>query len=76
VVGVVTATLDPRQTMNGAGYLPQNVNYALKAEVLYASLRENLALAPPPSRARRGTTPKIQELVDSAEESVVMVIAR
>jgi S1-C subfamily serine protease len=74
VVGVVTATLDPRQTVTTAGYIPQNVNYALKAEVAYAMLRENLPSAPPPTRARRGTTPIIQELVARAEESVVRVI--
>ncbi len=76
VVGVVTATLDPRQTMTTAGYLPQNVNYALKAEVVYAMLRENLPSVPAPTRARRGTTPLIQELVAHAEESVVRVIVR
>jgi serine protease Do len=74
VVGVVTATLDPRQTITTAGYVPQNVNYALKAEVAYAMLRENLPSVPPPTRVRRGTTPMIQELVARAEESVVRVI--
>jgi S1-C subfamily serine protease len=76
VVGVVTATLDPRQTITTAGYIPQNVNYALKAEVVYAMLRENLPSAPVPTRVRHGATPPIQELVARAEESVVMVIAR
>ncbi|HBZ68869.1 MAG TPA: hypothetical protein DEP35_03620, partial [Deltaproteobacteria bacterium] len=48
VVGVVTATLDPRQTISTAGYIPQNVNYALKAEVVSAMLPENLPSAPHP----------------------------
>jgi hypothetical protein len=52
------------------------VNYALKAEVVSAMLRENLPSAPPPTRMRHGATPFIQELVAQAEESVVMVIAR
>jgi S1-C subfamily serine protease len=76
VVGVVTATLDPRQTITTAGYIPQNVNYALKAEVVYAMLRENLPSAPAPTHVRHGATPLIQELVARAEGSVVMVIAR
>ena len=57
VVGVVTATLDPRQTITTAGYIPQNVNYALKAEVVYAMLRENLPSAPAPTHVRHGATP-------------------
>ncbi|HKE12454.1 MAG TPA: serine protease [Myxococcota bacterium] len=76
VVGVVSATLDPRQTMNTAGYIPQNVNYALKGEVVYAMLRENLPALPPPTHARRGAAPAVQELVTRAEESVVRVIVR
>jgi len=76
VVGVVSATLDPRQAMNTAGYIPQNVNYALKGEVVYAMLRENLPALPPPTHARRGAAPAVQELVTRAEESVVRVIVR
>jgi S1-C subfamily serine protease len=76
VVGVVAATLDPRQVMATAGYIPQNVNYALKAEVVYAMLRENLPAVPPATRVRRGASPMIQEVVAHAEESVVRVIVR
>jgi S1-C subfamily serine protease len=74
VVGVITATLDPRQTIATAGYVPQNVNYALKAEVVYATLREDLRSPPPPVRSRRGATPPLQDLLAHAEESVVRVI--
>jgi S1-C subfamily serine protease len=75
VVGVVSATLDPRQTISSAGYLPQNVNYALKADVVYGMLRENLGSQARPARVRGAAEP-VQELVAHTEESVVMVIAR
>ena len=50
----MTATLDPRQTIATAGYIPQNVNYALKAEVVYAMLRENSVGTCAHARATRG----------------------
>jgi hypothetical protein len=34
VVGVISRTLDPRYTINKHGFVPQNVNYAVKAEYL------------------------------------------
>lgn len=75
VVGVVTATLDPKQTFGTAGYLPQNVNYAIKSEVLLRTLRKALGPEYQPRVAARGEAP-IPELVERAEGSVVMVLAR
>jgi S1-C subfamily serine protease len=76
VVGVVTATLDPKQTFGSAGYLPQNVNYAIKSDVLLRTLRKALGPEYEPREAPRGDAPPLSELVDRAEGSVVMVLAR
>jgi S1-C subfamily serine protease len=74
VVGVVTAMLNQQMTLQEAGALPQNVNYALKSAVLHEQLRHNLGSrrlpdvgAPPPA----GFT----ELIRRTQESVVIVLA-
>ena len=56
VLGVITCRLDDLKTLNLTGSLPQNVNYALKAEVIRAFVRSapkvTANLIPPSPRAR------------------------
>lgn len=56
VIGVITCRLDDLKTFNLTGSLPQNVNYALKAEVIHAFVqgapKAAAKLIPPSPRAR------------------------
>jgi S1-C subfamily serine protease len=74
VVGVVTAMLNQQLAMQSAGVVPQNVNYALKSDVLHDLLRYNLG--PDWSEGIPvGATGALEDLVRRAEESVVIVLA-
>jgi S1-C subfamily serine protease len=73
VVGIVSATLDQVKAFRESGSLPQNVNYAVKADYLLPLLSSVINYAPTneptPSRS-------FEELAKEYERSVVLVIAR
>ncbi len=74
VVGVVTAMLDSQKVLEVAGVVPQNVNYALKADRVMAALREQLEeeWTPAPALAAESD---FSQLVDRSQHSVVLVVA-
>jgi S1-C subfamily serine protease len=76
VVGVVMGTLDPSLLGQVAGFVPQNVNYALKSERVERFLSRNL----PQDALLDDTTERhpspLEELIAQAEASVVLVIAQ
>ena len=75
VVGVVTATLDPVGTLRATGSLPQNVNYAVKADYMIPLLRAALG---DQWSLLSGVAPQreMSEIVERAEGSVFLVIVR
>jgi S1-C subfamily serine protease len=80
VVGVVTSMLHPLATMQAAGVVPQNVNYAIKSEharVLLERTRDRdgvaLTLESGDSAAPER---ELSELVAAIEDSVVLVVAQ
>ena len=76
VVGVVMGTLDPSVLGRVAGFVPQNVNYALKSERLQRFLARNLpenALLDDTETRQRAP---LEELIAQAESSVVLVVAQ
>ena len=76
VVGVVMGTLDPSVLGRVAGFVPQNVNYALKSERLQRFLARNLpenALLDDTETRQRSP---LEELIAQAESSVVLVVAQ
>ena len=80
VVGVVTSMLHPMATLQVAGVVPQNVNYALKSEharVLLERTRERDGVTLT-IEAAGGDAPErdLSELVAAIEGSVVLVVAQ
>jgi S1-C subfamily serine protease len=80
VVGVVTSMLHPMATLQIAGVVPQNVNYALKSEharVLLERTRERDGVALT-LEAGDSDAPErdLSELVTAIEGSVVLVVAQ
>ncbi len=76
VVGVVMGTLDPSVLGRVAGFVPQNVNYALKSERVQRFLSRNLpqdALLDDTAERHRAS---LEELIAQAETSVVLVVAQ
>ncbi len=74
VVGVVTAMLSQAAAYEAAGVLPQNVNYALKSDVLHALLRATLGperVPEPPGSDPLG----FEALIARSQDSVVIVLA-
>jgi S1-C subfamily serine protease len=74
VVGVVTSMLHPKVTMEVAGVVPQNVNYAVKSDFVHALMTQGLPggwKSEPWDEKNRDYA----ELVSEAEGSVVLIVA-
>lgn len=76
VVGVVTATLDQAVAMRLTGTFAQNVNYALKPDILRRFLREGRTRLSPPNEERPPPERDLQVQVERAERSIVLVVCR
>ena len=76
VIGIATATASTIGVARAKGYLPQNVNYAVKASYARPLLEEEGLVAPQQAAAGTNATPSRAELVARAEGAVVLVIAR
>lgn len=75
VVGIATATASTIGVARAKGYLPQNVNYAVKVSYARPLLEsEGVALLQPAIAATSPASPA--DLVEEAERAVVLVIAR
>ena len=75
VIGIATATASTIGVARAKGYLPQNVNYAVKATYVRPLLEaEGIALLQSASIAKPPTSPA--DLVEQAERAVALVIAR
>jgi len=74
VVGVVTQMLNPTATLAMTGAIPQNVNYAIKSDLVYLLLNGTLGedWSRQDSSGALATWP---ELILRVEDSVVMVVA-
>jgi S1-C subfamily serine protease len=78
VVGVVTSMLHPMATMQVAGVVPQNVNYALKSDLASDLLQRTaghgvMTLEPEPTGAGASD---VGDLIENVEDSVVLVVAQ
>lgn len=75
VIGIATATASTIGVARAAGYLPQNVNYAVKASYALPLLEaEGVGLA---AAAAAAAAPlSLADLVAQAERSVVLVVAK
>jgi S1-C subfamily serine protease len=73
VVGVVSAMLNQIATMQIAGVVPQNVNYALKADFAHTHLRRTVEGWA--SEGRSVDAKDWIELIQTLENSVVLVLA-
>ena len=75
VVGVITSTLDVFTTLKTSGSLPQNVNYAIKADyvapLIDSVLQENQTV-----QAERESQGEMSALIRVTESSVVLVVAK
>jgi S1-C subfamily serine protease len=74
VAGIVSSMLHPLATLQVAGVLPQNVNYAIKSDLAYRLLRIRLGEAwdkgqPNPAGG------ELSKLIAELESSVVLVVA-
>lgn len=74
VVGVVTMMLSSTATFEIAGVLPQNVNYALKSDLVYHLLSSTLG-DDWPRQTERHEEAEWPELITRVEDSVVLVLA-
>jgi len=75
VVGVVMGTLDPSVLGRVPGFVPQNVNYALKSERVERFLARNLPESALLDTEERHRAP-LEDLIAQAESSVVLVVAQ
>jgi len=75
VVGIVTATLNQLNTLRASGALPQNVNYAIKADYVVPFLNNVLGTKWQVS-TQKVSNKYIPFLVKQSESSVVLVIAK
>ncbi len=74
VVGVVTLILDAAATLQTTGTLPQNVNYAVKSDLVHTLMRR--ALGNEWSQQDKSIAPsEWPELLTRVENSVVLVVA-
>jgi S1-C subfamily serine protease len=74
VVGVVTSMLHQQEVLQRAGVIPQNVNYALKVGYVERMLADELDDGPTQVVDPRPEL-EFSELVSSAQDSVVLVVA-
>jgi Trypsin-like peptidase domain len=74
VIGITTATIDAINRLKDSGYLPQNINYALKASYLkgvFDQVRDSrLGVSSSEPRER-----KFEEIQRATEQSVALIIA-
>jgi hypothetical protein len=74
VIGITTATIDAINRLKDGGYLPQNINYALKASYLkgvFDQVADNkLGIAQADQKER-----KFDEIQRATQESVALIIA-
>ena len=74
VVGVITSMLNAQATMQIAGVVPQNVNYALKPHLVENLINQNLSEWAP--EKTRTEIAGFSQLVTENQESVVLVLAQ
>lgn len=74
VIGVITATLDQLAALRESGSLPQNVNYAVKADYVLPLVRRYLPGAA--GKTGAGASRPMSELIKSSEDSITLIIAR
>lgn len=72
VIGVVTETLDPIETLKLVGAVPQNVNYAVKSDYLLPLLAR---YGVKPER-QSGNAKTVEDAIRRLRDSVVLVVAR
>lgn len=72
VIAIVTSSLDSITALKGAGQVPQNVNFALKADYIALLLRHLTPSATAASRALSRPTP-LTDMVEAARASVGQV---
>lgn len=80
VVGIVSSKLDAQATARQTGDIPQNVNYAIKAQYLTA-LIERAAQAEPALATGLATPsvnekPRVVDVVPALEEGIALVLVR
>ena len=73
VVGIITYTLSSVASIENAGDLPQNVNFAVKAQLLFDLLRSAKTL--PKETSENKPNLELSDVVSSTQDSVVMVLA-
>lgn len=71
VIGIVTATLDPLKTIEIAGFIPQNVNYALKIDYVFPILSK-LGFTLNTERNKKDLD--FKKIISAAEKSIVLII--
>ena len=76
VVGVVTATLDQFVALRASGSLPQNVNFAVKADYIHPALKMALPGRTMPTPDQKAGQLDVARVVSLRESSVMLVIAR
>lgn len=74
VVGVISGQLQPSLALAAAGSLPQNVNYAVKGELLMALIKSVSGLSDY-LPALNGGSDDLSNLAESAVHSVAMILA-
>lgn len=75
VVGVIAGTLNVFSTLSSSGSLPQNVNYAIKADYL-APLVDLVPAEDRNLQTKQQSEEKMSVLVRDAESSIVLVVAK
>ncbi len=73
VVGIITFTLSSVASLENAGELPQNVNFAVRSHLL-AELLRSVRMLPKPSDEVRPSR-ELPDVVSATQDSVVMVLA-
>jgi S1-C subfamily serine protease len=75
VIGVVTSTLDSLTAMRAAGQLPQNVNFAIKADYLSLLLKRVPDSSTLSARAKAAAALQLTDLVERVRASVGQIRA-
>jgi S1-C subfamily serine protease len=76
VIGIATATASTIGAARAMGYLPQNVNYAVKASYARPLLEEEGVALLDPASSMPPSVLRPSDLVERSERAVVLVIAR
>lgn len=72
VIGIVSATLSQEATIEQAGIINQNVNYAIKIDYALPLIKQNNILL---TKQKNNSELNSQDLVQKIENSVVIVVA-